>query len=127
MSYVEKGIKSKEVAILCYDKAIYDSCINRYYYSFYQNLMHKLECKDIYIDKKLSGGSHEKAFNTFIDRILRPIKRPSPREVTTLRTIYGDFKNLRKSADYNSTMITKKEVDRAIRLYNSLNNKINII
>lgn len=127
MSYQEKGIKSKEVAILCYDNAIYDSCVNRYYYSFYQNLMHKLECKDIHIDEDISGGSHEMAFNTFINNVLRPIKRPTPREVTSLRSIYGDFKNLRKTADYDSTMITKQQVDRAIRLYDCLNNKINII
>ena len=80
MSYEKKGIESLEVARLCYEETNYNSCVNRYYYSFYQKLMNKLTSKGISINEEhLSGGSHEKAFNQFIDEVLRPIKRPKQR------------------------------------------------
>lgn len=127
MSYEKKGIESLNVAILCYKDSNYNSCVNRYYYSFYQDLMNKLTSKGISINEQnLSGGSHEKAFNQFIDKVLRPIKRPKPKVVMNLRTKYGDFKNLRVLADYKPELLSKDDVDEAIRLYNELSKEINI-
>ena len=128
MSYTEKGIESLEVAKLCYEKKYYNSCVNRYYYSFYQELMHKLSKRQITINEEhLSGGSHEKAFNQFISEVFRPINRPNPRKVTDLRTKYGDFKNIRALADYKPELLSKDKVDEAIKLYEELKVQINII
>ena len=89
--------------------------------------MNKLTSKGISINEQnLSGGSHEKAFNQFIDKVLRPIKRPNPKVVMNLRTKYGDFKNLRVLADYKPELLSKDDVDEAIRLYNELSKEINI-
>ena len=128
MSYIDKSKQSLEVAEFCYENKCYDSCVNRYYYSFYQELMDKLSKKGISIDdRNISGGSHERAFNNFIDKVLRPIKRVKPREITKLRTEYGNLKNLRNLADYKPESISKKDVDEAIKMYNNLKKEINII
>lgn len=128
MSYTQKCIESLEVAKICYEKEYYNSCVNRYYYSFYQELMHKLSDRQITINEEhLSGGSHEKAFNKFIDEVFRPIKRPKPRNVTDLRTMYGNFKNIRALADYKPELLSKDKVDEAIELYEKLKVQINII
>lgn len=128
MSYMKKSKESLEVAKMCYEKKYYNSCVNRYYYSFYQELMFKLNEKKISIDDKyLSGGSHERAFNQFIDKVFRPIKRPKPREVSNLRSMYGDFKNIRVLADYKEEYISKEVVDEAIKIYEKLNKEINTI
>ncbi|EHK2442862.1 hypothetical protein QTI77_14605 [Clostridium perfringens] len=120
MSYLDKCIKTKEMARICYDNGIYDSCVNRYYYSFYQELMHKLQEKKIKVEAtETNGGSHVKTFNTF-KRYLKDVKRIKMTRITAINSDFIRFKKLREKADYNQEMLSKEEADKAIGTYNSL-------
>lgn len=125
MSYLDKCIKTKEMAKICYDNKIYDSCVNRYYYSFYQALMHKLQEKKIKVDQEEgNGGSHLKTFKCF-KKHLRDVKKLKMIRITQINSKYIQFKKLREKADYQEEMINKEEADKAISAYNSLQNEIN--
>lgn len=122
MSYIDKCIKTRETAKICYDKAIYDSCVNRYYYSFYQELMHELSVKKIKIEdecEKDNIGSHVKAFNAF-KKYLKDVKKFKMKRVTTINGNFIKFKKLREKADYDEEMLSKEEADEAIDTYNVL-------
>ncbi|WP_195972636.1 hypothetical protein [Clostridium thermobutyricum] len=125
MSYLDKCIKTKKMAKICYENEIYDSCVNRYYYSFYQELMHKLQEKSIEVDKEdYNSGSHLKTFNCF-KKYLKDAKRVKMRKIIQINGKYIKFKKLREKADYSEDMINKEEADEAISAYNSLQKEIN--
>lgn len=121
MLYKDKGIKSKEAAILCYEKHLYDSCINRYYYSFYQYMLQKLADNKLTINSEsLTSGSHINTFNEYLDNIVKKSSDYNRDDETLISSFFYTIKRSRKKADYETEDFSRNEVNFAILAYNQL-------
>ena len=121
MSYEQKCIENKEMGILCYEKQKYNSFVNRYYYSFYQALLLKLQSRDLLKEiKVLEAGSHENTFYLFEQNFVRKNRKFKWSELRTLKSLFSEIKSARQKADYNEESISKEEADGIIRTYTNL-------
>lgn len=121
MSFQEKSIKSEKVAKLSYERELYDSSINRYYYSFFQFLKHILKVNEIHIDQNEinKAGSHDKAVSEYIGYLRAKGIKQFPK-ITKINKCYSEMKQFRKKADYWEEESSKEDVDRFERSYNEL-------
>ncbi|ELC8437047.1 TPA: hypothetical protein ACGFBC_002176 [Clostridium perfringens] len=113
MSFLDKSIKSENVAKLSYDENLYDSSINRYYYSFFQRLKHTLDIKDINIseDDINKAGSHDETKQKYIEYLQKKGSK-SMHKISVINRNYSRMKQLRKKADYLDVECSKEDADR---------------
>lgn len=123
MAYLDKGIENEKMAKLSYDNKCYNSCVNRYYYSFYQVLMKKMNDNNIKVERKTGESSHVNTFNSFKGYI-KDVKKYKMRRVGDITSNFLELKKLRKKADYEEEMIEKAEADSVISAYNGLKREL---
>lgn len=127
MSYQEKCIENENVGKITYENGYYNASVNRYYYSFFQFLMDRMNCFKIKIDsEEVANGSHVKAFKSYKNYLQNNNKVKRGR-INQLNSNFFKLRNLRAKADYDEEKIEKKEADLAISTYNMLKREINSI
>lgn len=125
MSYSDKCINTKNMAMICYEQKNFDSFINRCYYSFFQKILHILDKDNIKISKEDKYGSHINTFNVFIKH-MQSKRVINIRDGIRVRTDFENFKKLRTLADYNAEILDKDKADEAKKLSEKLENKFKI-
>lgn len=127
MAYLDKGIENEKMAKISYENKCYNSCVNRYYYSFFQVLLNAMKKYKLEIGDEQNGeGSHVKTFKCY-KKYIQNVKKIKITRVNQMNGNFIKLKNLRKKADYEELMIEKDEADSAISAYNSLRREIESI
>lgn len=120
MSFKEKSYMNEQIAKISKDNKSYDASINRYYYSFFQLLKHKIEEQGIESEKEEveNSGSHNYIFASYRDHLLQ--KGANYREVVDMNSYYRSLKNLRKKADYLAECSSEKDIEKATEYFYNL-------
>lgn len=127
MSYQEKCIENEKVGRITYNEGYYNASVNRYYYSFFQFLIDRMNSFKIKIDsEELASGSHVSTFISY-KKYLEKNNKVKRSRINQINGKFFKLKNLRAKADYDEEKIEKKEAELAISTYNMLKKEINSI
>lgn len=131
MTFEEKSKEALEASEILKARKKYNSCINRAYYSAYQNILYKLdnekilktvetEAKNQKVAKdEKKKGSHEYLIDFYLNNIL--FEKEGFKITSEARKNIYDLKTLRHKADYRKNTLTESDINDAIRMAKSFN------